>query len=189
MPPDRLTLLCRRAIRHFRSGNAQRWVACLAARRIVGHYDEGATAALASDLCLSITQIHSLADAGRAYITYRKLTHNCQPLRLRLTPSHFAAIWQLQARYGFADFEAIGYLSEAAEYGASVASMRVSVDGIYSTKPVAFKVEGTIDDVLDWYDSDGRKTLITISCRDCSNAPEVGSAVRIVQRTESKVKA
>lgn len=177
MPTDRLTVLCRRAIRYFREGNAQRWVACLAARRIVGNYDEGATAALASDLCLSITQVHNLADAGRAYITYRKLTVMCQSYRIFLTPSHFAAIYQLQSRYGFDDFQAVGYLSEAAEYGASVATMRASVDGIYSTKAPPLRIEGNI--VMTDYRDGG--LLMTVFCRDCASAPEVGSAVRIVE--------
>ena len=177
-------VLHRRAVRYFRSGNARRWVACLAARRIVGNYDEGATAALASDLCLSVTQVHNLADAGRAYVAYRKSRQSCVNLRLCLTPSHFAAIYQLQARYGFDDFQAVGYLSEAAEYGASVATMRQSVDGIYSTKSPPLRIEGNV--TMTVYRDGGM--LVTVFCQNCSDAPEVGSAVRIVQRMESKTK-
>ena len=183
MPPDCLTILYRRAVRHFRAGNSQRWVACLAARRIVGHYDEGATAALASDLCLSVSAVYYLADAGKAYVAYRKFG-NVSELRRRLTTSHFSTIWRLQDKYGFDDFQAIGYLSEAAEYGASVATMRQSVDGIYSMKAPPLRIEGNI--VMTDYRDGG--LVVTVFCRDCAGAPEVGSAVRIVQRTESKVK-
>ena len=176
MPTDRASILHRRAVRYFRAGNSQRWIACLAARHIVGHYDEGATAALASDLCLSVSAVYYLADAGKAYVTYRKFG-NVSELRRRLTTSHFSTIWRLQDKYGFDDFQAIGYLSEASEYGASVASMRASVDGIYSTKGTLFKAEGIIES------SDYRNggVAFIVFCQDCGDAPEVGSAVRIVE--------
>jgi len=184
MPTDRLAILCRRAIHHFRAGNAQRWVACLAARRIVGNYSEGETIALADELCLSISQIHNLADAGRAYVAYRKLSSHVPTLRKRLTTSHFAVACQLQGKYGFDDFQALGYLVEAAEDSESIAAWRDRIDSIYSTKAAIFKTQGQVDEVF--YRDGG--TVIVVFCRDCSGAPEIGSAVRIVQRTESKVK-
>jgi len=184
MPTDRAAILHRRAVRHFRAGNAQRWVACLAARRIVGHYDEGATVALADELYLSISQVRNLADAGRAYVAYRKLSSHVQTLRKRLTTSHFAVACQLQGKYGFDDFQALGYLAEAVEDGESVAAWRDRIDTIYSMKTPRLRIEGNIT-MTDYRDGG---VLVTVFCRDCAGAPEVGSAVRIVQRAESKVK-
>jgi len=178
-----VSILHRRAVRHFRAGNAQRWVACLSARRIVGNYSEGETVALADELCLSISQVHNLADAGRAYVAYRKVSSHVPTLRKRLTTSHFAVACQLQGKYGFDDFQALGYLVEAAEDSESVAAWRDRIDKIYSTKPTAFKTEGKVDEVF--YRDGG--TVIVVFCRDCSDAPEIGSAVRIVQRTSGQV--
>lgn len=49
----RRKVLHKRAVISYRNGQAETWVTCLAARRIVGKYENGATAALASDMCRS----------------------------------------------------------------------------------------------------------------------------------------
>lgn len=117
----------KQVVESYRRGSSWRWVACLAASRVVGNYDRGKTQALAIDLALSVSQVENLARAGLTYRRLRKYGVGGL-VRLSLTPGHFAAMGELIRRYDLSPFEAASDLCTAAEIGASIAVMRAEID-------------------------------------------------------------
>jgi len=173
--------LHRRAVRAYQRGDAQRWVACLCAARIIGHYDPGAALALADDLSLSLSQVSNLAAAGRMYRSLRGFAIACKLWRRILTPGHFAAMWKLMEKYGLASYEAAGYLAEAAEYHSSVAAMHSAVDGLHGGgKPKPRQWLATM--VKSEHTRNGRWFHLLAS-GDESDPPD-GAALRIVEVIE-----
>ena len=112
-----------RAVNAYRRGNDYRWVACLAASRIVGRYAPGATAALASDLCVGVDQVENLAKAGIMYRRLRPMSRDVSEIRRVLSPSHFATMGDMVIKYDIPLPEALAQLRTAAENGASVRTM------------------------------------------------------------------
>lgn len=117
----------RRVIESYRRGNDYRWVACLAASRIVGKHD-GETKRLAGELALSLSQVENLAGAGKLYRALRPFGVMCE-IRKRTTPSHFSAMWELANKHKLTNREVWEQLRTAAETGASVVTMRINVEG------------------------------------------------------------
>lgn len=126
-PPD-LPLLHRITVSEYQAGTTHRWRACLAASCVVGRYDKGATLSLASDLCLSVSQVENLAHAGWGWRVFRKFGIT-SATRNRLTPSHFCACFDLWRELEFDPWEAAEILTESAQHGASVAAMRDAIEG------------------------------------------------------------
>ncbi len=120
-----------RCIKYYRAGSDKRWVACLAASRVVGGYDRNATSHLAYALSLSISQVENLAKAGKAYRALRRFGVDSE-VRKALTPSHFAAMWDLKHKLRFDDHEAAAQLRTAAIESVSVAQMAGLITGEYS---------------------------------------------------------
>lgn len=119
----------RRTVVAYRKGNDYRWVACLAASRIVGRYDEGATLALANDLAVTKMQVTRLARAGVTYRRLRRYNPEVTGIRKALSPTHFAVMGELAIKHDLDEHYMIEQLRTAAREGASVASLRSSVDG------------------------------------------------------------
>lgn len=122
-------VLHRRAVTYYRRGTDNRWVACLAASRIVGNYERGATLALAQDLAISASQVENLAYAGMAYRTFRRFGLDSETRR-RLTPSHFS-VWQLFTRLEIDPAELVSELRTAAENGVSCAGLSKALVEMY----------------------------------------------------------
>jgi len=114
------------AVYCYRRGERNRWVTCLVAARIVGGYERGATRDMAARLGLSISGVERLAMAG---VTWRELMpYRVRPLRDALTISHFARMGMLMRRHDLTVYDAIEYLTIAAEDRMSVEAMAAAVD-------------------------------------------------------------
>lgn len=113
-------------IRAYQQGSEKRWVACLAASRIVGNYDRGATQALARELALSVDQVENLARAGVVYRWMRPFDSGGL-VRKKLTPGHYSAIGQLIKQFDLPLWDAFEDLRTAANEGISIAGMRASI--------------------------------------------------------------
>lgn len=121
------------AVDHYRVSSSHRWVACLAAKRIVGKYIPGATLALAADLRISPEQVKALARAGDTYCEMRKHCKELPEYRKALSPSHFSEMGLMMRRYDIPMREAIEQIKTAAEEGISVDKMRKYVAEEYRT--------------------------------------------------------
>lgn len=141
-----LEQLHRIVVTQYQAGSAHRWKACLAASCVVGKYDRGATLSLASDLCLSVSQVENLAHAGWGWRVFRKYFQGfgvASATRQRLTPSHFCVMFDLWREYEFSPWDAAETLVIAAEEGASVVTMRGWLD-VHDTRPEWVKRLGRI---------------------------------------------
>jgi len=121
--------LRRRVIDGYRRGTSARWVACLAASRIVGRHAPAQTQQLARELAVDVSAVEDMAQAG---VTYRQLRPVCGDLpeiRVKLTYSHFAAAGALLRKYDISPREIVEQLRTAANDGASVSTFRALVSG------------------------------------------------------------
>lgn len=132
---DRLERLHTIAVNSYRTGTGHRWVACLAARRIVGRYIPGATLSLATDLRVSPEQVKAMARAGDTYCMMRKYCKELPEYRKALSYTHFETMGALMIKHDIPMHEAIEQIKTAAEEGSSVAQLRKYIAGEY--------VEGT----------------------------------------------
>lgn len=154
---DRVDLLQRRAVQHYQVGTTHRWVACLAALRIVGTRQPGATQTLASKLSLSVSQVENLARAGWTYLVLRPLDPRVPQWRRQLTTSHFAALGDAMHRYEISPQDILIDLETAAHHHASVASLSSYLEGHYGGR------------VRDWQDKlDRARSRLIELCEDYS---------------------
>lgn len=121
--------LHRLAVTEYRQGTNHRWVACLAACRIVGKYSRFATLDLASDMRISRTQVENLARAGVLYRTLRPKYPDIKEYRKVLTHTHFSVMGALAIKHDISPHEIVEQLRTAAENGASVEQMRSAIEG------------------------------------------------------------
>jgi len=120
-----------RAVKYYKLGEDHRWVTCLVASRIVGHYDKGATAALARNLSLSVRYTENLAKAGVVYRSLRKFVagHEAHHMRTGTTIKHWTRIGEAMIKYDLSPHEVVETLRTAADEGATVEQMMGAVDG------------------------------------------------------------
>ena len=115
-----------RCCKHFDRGERHRWVSCLAASRIVGRYEHGATRRLAEGLGCSVDYVERLAKAGIAYRSLRRFRPRSEDGKLA-SPKHFYTMWDLWYKHEFSPREAAEQLRVAAEEGVSVEQMSLHV--------------------------------------------------------------
>ena len=106
---------------------------CIMVSEIVGQYNKGQLAGLASDMSLSVQQVYSRGQAGA---TYRELSSVCGEDHLdwiyeKLTWSHLAAAGNLMRRYEIDPRDMISHLDDASQEGTSVMMFRKIVSDIH----------------------------------------------------------
>lgn len=131
---ERAALLHRRVVTNYLLGNRYRWVACLAASRIVGRYDPGATLAMASDMGISISQVENYAAAGRFYRKFRRYMPQVgidAAARRRLSPTHLTVAYHILTKYEPNPRDVLVELKTVADNGVSVEDMRDKMEGLF----------------------------------------------------------
>ena len=96
-------------------------MSCLAASRIVGRYEHGATRRVAEGLGCSVDYVERLA-----YRSLRRFRPRSEDGKLA-SPKHFYTMWDLWYKHEFSPREAAEQLRVAAEEGVSVEQMSLHV--------------------------------------------------------------
>ena len=118
----------RRGVEAYKKSDSNLWVTCIAARRILGR-ENGATAAFASDLGRSRSQVENYAHAAELRLKLRK--HVPTQVRKQLTVTHYYRMWRLQRRYNIPYSSVVEYLYEAAAERYSAESLAAMIDQEY----------------------------------------------------------
>jgi hypothetical protein len=133
-----------RAVGQHAASGKHRWSTCFAARHIVGTYERGRTLELARKLAVSVSAVDKMAGAAVCYWVLRKwsgdhdraghrMTAHLHYARDVLSFSHFYEVALLWKRYEFSAFDAVRFLTEAAEHRATVENLKDKINAAYAS--------------------------------------------------------
>lgn len=128
----------RRAVRYAQRSTADLWVTAIAASKIVGRREPGATAALAADCFRSVDRVEGWARAAVLYLAlrnrmafarygcadYQDDLNSIRDCRRQLTISHWEAVSKEWVKQDFTLYQCLRWLQEALNGGWSVEQLR-----------------------------------------------------------------